>query len=338
MKIDARSIDRVLQNPGPIRAVLLYGEDNGLIRSRAATLVRAVLGAPDDPFRLAELDRETHRRLGAEMTAGALTGGRRAIRVRDATDTLTATVEAALNGKGEALLILEAGALLAKSKLRTLCEQRADAAAIACPREEARGLEQLIRRLLEEKQVTIDPPTLTYLASQLGADHGVTEQEIEKLALYVGTGGTVDLTAAMACIGDSAGLQVEDALFAAFSGDVPGADRALETALAEGATAVGVLRMALGHLHRLQRVRAAVEHDGTPVSEAVRSARPPVFGRRAPAFTTAAQNWRSTTLAGAATFVSEAERDCKRTGTPPELLCRHVLLTLARRARPRPTK
>ena len=43
----------------------------------------------------------------------------------------------------------------------------------------------------------------------------------------------------MACVGDLAGLSLDDALFAATEGDVARADRALELAIAEGATPVG---------------------------------------------------------------------------------------------------
>ena len=43
--------------PGDCRVVLLYGEDAGMIRERAETLVRTVAGSLDDPFLVAELTR-----------------------------------------------------------------------------------------------------------------------------------------------------------------------------------------------------------------------------------------------------------------------------------------
>jgi len=331
MKLDSRGVERFLQDPGTARAVLLYGEDGGLVRARAAALVRTVVGRADDPFRVAELDREGHSRVRSEMSAMSLTGGRRAIRVREATDSLTPSVIAALDAPGDALLILESGALQTRSKLRVLCEQRADAVAIACYPEEGRGLALTIRSTLAERQVSVDAEAFEWLSGQLGADHGTTRQELEKLALFVGPGGVVDLAAAMACVGDTAGLELEDALLAATAGDVAGADRALEVALAEGATAVGVLRMALMHMQSLQRLRGVVDQ-GTTVSDAIRSARPPVFGRRVAPMSTALRKWSSSSLAGACGFLAAAERDCKRTGSPAEVLCRNAVMSLARRA------
>jgi DNA polymerase-3 subunit delta len=84
-KLDARRAAAVLADPGPFRAVLLHGDDAGLVRERAEALVRAVLGgAMDDPFRLAELNRDEAAKPGAlagEAAALAMTGGRRVVRV-----------------------------------------------------------------------------------------------------------------------------------------------------------------------------------------------------------------------------------------------------------------
>jgi len=60
--------------------VLFYGDDAGLIRARARAMTVAVAGALDDPFRVAELDREDIARLPDEAATLSLTGGRRVVR------------------------------------------------------------------------------------------------------------------------------------------------------------------------------------------------------------------------------------------------------------------
>jgi DNA polymerase III subunit delta len=42
--------------------------------------------------------------------------------------------------------------------------------------------------------------------------------------------------------------------------------------------------------------------------------------------------WSSSSLEAAMAGLSQAERNCKRTGAPDEALSRHALLSLARRA------
>lgn len=302
-----------------------------MIRDRGASLVRAVAGSLDDPFLVAELGREDIGRLADEAASLPLTGGRRVVRLRETTDAAVAPVTTILNGAAPALVVLEAPGLATRSRLRTLLEAAPDGVAIGCYPEEGRALADTIRGVLTQAGVGIDSDALSWLSDQLGADRVSTLQEVEKLALYVGPGGRVDLDAAMACVGDLAGLSLDDALFTATEGDVVRTDRALELAVAEGASPVGVIRAGLLHLQRLHRVRLVMD-EGADATEAVRSARPPVFFRRVGAFTRALELWSSPALAGAMAALSEAERACKRTGAPDELLARNAVLTLARRA------
>jgi DNA polymerase-3 subunit delta len=311
--------------------VLLYGEDHGMIRDRAVALVRAVAGSADDPFLVADLGRDDVGRLAEEAASLSLTGGRRVVRLREATDAATAQVAEILKGPSAALVILEAPGLATRSRLRTLVETATDAAAVACYPEEGSTLAQTIRTTLTEAGVAIDADALAWVSGQLGADRASTRGEAEKLTLYAGPGGRIDLDAAMACVGDLAGLSLEDALFAATEGDVVRTDRALELAMAEGATPVGMLRAALMHLQRLHRVRLAM-NEGQSNADAVKAARPPVFFRRIGAFTRAMDLWNSPSLMAAMTRLAEAEGACKRTGAPDDALARNAFLTLARRA------
>lgn len=331
MKLAGQRLAAFLQDPGPCRVVLVYGEDAGMIRNRVASLVRAVAGSLDDPFRVVELSRDRLSSLADEAASVPLTGGRRVVRVREVTDTALAAVQAVLGSRAQALVVLEGAGMPARSKLRTLLEAVPDGIAIACYPEEDRVLEGTIRQVLSAASVGVDPDALAWLGGQLGADQASTHAELQKLALYAGPHGHVDVATAMQCVGDAAGLSLDDALFAATVGDVATADRALEVAVAEGASAVGVLRGGLLHLQRLYRARLMVDEGASP-ADAVRAARPPVFGSRVAPFAKALRLWPSGSLAAAMAGLSQAERNCKRTGAPDYTLCRHAILTLARRA------
>ncbi len=240
-------------------------------------------------------------------------------------------MQAVLAGPAPGLVVIEGANLASRSRLRTLLDAAPDGAAIACYPEEARALGETIRRLLAAADVQVDREALAWLTSQLGADRAATQAEVEKLALYAGPGGTVDLPAAMTCVGDLAGLSLDDALFAATEGEVPTTDRALELAIAEGAAPVGVIRAALMHLQRLHRARLAMDAGASP-ADATKAARPPVFFRRVSPFSRALGLWPSPVLVAALAALAEAERACKRTGAPDQVICRNAVLTLARRA------
>ncbi len=335
MKVDARQAVRLLSAPGALRAILLHGEDAGLIRERASEAVRAAAGTLDDPFRLAILSRDAHDRLEEEVGALSLTGGRRVVWVREATDALALGLKRALAGPGGALVVLEGPGLAGRSRLRAQVEAMPDGAAIACYPEEGRALEAQVERMLAAQGVRIDPDALSWLCARLGADRAATRGEVEKLVLYAGESGRVVLDDVMACTGDAASASLDDAAFAATAGDRAGADLAIERSLGEGSSPVAVARALLGHLHRLRQARLLMERGGQSAANATRALRPPVFFKRADAFGQALSLWDSATLLRAAEQTQALELACKQSGAPDLLLCRRHLAVIAGQARAR---
>src|SRR5262249_15635935 len=138
MKLAARDLARFLRSPEQgANAVLLYGPDQGLVRERAGEIVARVAGDPKDPFRVAELTaaqlKEDPVRLSDEAAALSLTGGRRVLRLREASDSLAGPLAELLeDSEPAAFLVVEAGELATRSSLRTLFERLPKAAAIAC--------------------------------------------------------------------------------------------------------------------------------------------------------------------------------------------------------------
>lgn len=330
-KLDARRAAAVLTDPGPYRVVLLHGDDAGLVRERAEGLVRAVLGGKmDDPFRLAELTRDEAAKPGAlagEAAALAMTGGRRVVRLREATDAHAAALKDALASRGEALLVLEGGELTARSKLRVLGEAEAEVAVIACYRERGEELAGTIGRMLKEQGVGADPAALSWLAGRLGEDRMQTRREVEKLALYVGEGGRVDEQAALACGPEGAAMDLDEALMAATTGDGKTADRALTAAFAEGANPVQVLRSALRHVQRL--------HEATVAGGDASVLRPPVFFRYKAAFDRALRMWSPAALESVGAALLEAEKRTKTTAFRDAdiTIARAALAAIARQAK-----
>jgi DNA polymerase-3 subunit delta len=333
-KVDARRIAAVLADPGPARIVLIHGEDGGLVRERADALSRAVAG--DDPFRLVDIPREAAAKdaglLAGEAATPALTGGRRLVRVRDATDGLANAAKAVLAGNGPGVVLLEAGGLAAGKGLRAALEKAGpEAAVIACYAETGAALEGSIAALLKGFGASADPGAIAWMAQRLGEDRLVMRRECEKLALYVGAGGRVTEEDALASLSEGSALDLDAALLAATEGDAARADRALDAAFAEGAHAVQVVRGALRHVQRLEVAAQAVARGAAP-KDAVEALRPMVFFKSRPSFERALRLWRLEMLAAAGAALLEAERATKTTGMPDVAVARAAVMGLAREA------
>ncbi|MBE9604456.1 DNA polymerase III subunit delta [Acetobacteraceae bacterium H6797] len=336
-KIDARRVAAFLAAPGAVRVVLLHGDDAGLVHERANAL-QSVIVADADPFRLTDMPRELAVKPGAlvaEATALSMTGGRRLVRVRDATDALAAPLKEVLAAKAESLVLVEGGELPARSKLRTLLEPSPDAAVVACYRERGAELAATIAQMLKEEGVTAERSACEWLAGRLGEDRMQLRREVEKIALYVGQGGHVGEEEVLACIGDGSAMEIDEALIAATTGDIQLADRALESALSEGASPIAVLRNALRHMQRLHWAACAVAAGDTPAG-AMESLRPPVFFKQKAAFERALRLWSPATLEAAGAMLLEAEKRSKSSSSarpvPDGAVLRQAMMAIARQA------
>ncbi|MBM3487561.1 MAG: DNA polymerase III subunit delta [Alphaproteobacteria bacterium] len=340
MKLAGPAIARFLARPDPaFRAILIYGPDAGLVRERAETLCRTAVPDLADPFRVAELTGAAlagdPARLADEAAALALTGGRRVVRVRAAGEESVRAFEAFLvEPAGEALVVVEAGDLGPRSKLRGAFEAAEAGAALPCYVEEGATLEAFIRDTLAKDGLVPTADALALLVASLGADRLLCRRELEKLALYKGAPGEVAVEDVAEIVGDSGALTEDDIAFACADGDPVALDRALARAFQEGAQPVAVVRAALRHFTRLHLVAGAIAA-GQGIDRAMRGLRPPVFFRRVGPFRAALGLWPAPRLERALARLNEAEIACKSTGLPAETMCAQALFEIALAARAR---
>lgn len=343
MKISAGQIERFLRAPDPRMAtVLVHGPDDGVVRERVDRLVRAVVDDPGDPFRTTELTVEVVRgepaRLADEARSLCLMGGRRVVRLRQATDQATPACRTLLALDAlEALVIIDAGELGPSSSLRRLIEGASNAAAIACYRDQGADLAHLIERSLVDRWLRAEPEAKTYLIEHLGADRGITQSELDKLALYMGEARpdapvTVTLDDVAAVIGDSAALGLDDLVHAAALGHPVQVERCLERLLGQGQAPVRLIRALANHLFRLHGLAGLIEL-GTPPERVVAGARPPIHFRRKTSFQAALRIWTTATLSVALGRLLKAEIGCKTTGWPGPVLCREGVFAVCRQAK-----
>jgi DNA polymerase III subunit delta len=339
MKLAASRISAFLQRPDPdIRAVLVYGSDEGLVRERAGVLARTVCPDLKDPFRIAELTAATlatdPARLADEAAQLSLTGGRRVVRVLGASDSLAKPFADFLKSSpGEAFVVVEAGELPSRSSLRRVFEDARHAAAIGCYPDTPRELAALIREALAADRVTVSRDAGQFLVEHLGGDRQLTRSELEKLVLYAGKGGRIELEDARLSISDTAALELDDAVMAAAEGDAARVERVLGRVLQEGESPVTIIRALLRHLQRLHTLTArAAGRAG--IEEVLRTARPPIFFKQQDNFRRQLTLWSEARLRPQLDRLAKAELDMKTTGLPAETICREAMLAVAQAARP----
>ena len=340
MKIATGQIDGFLRRPDPqIRAVLLYGPDAGLVRERADTLAKTICPELHDPFRVAELTGAVlaadPARLVDEAAQISLMGGRRVVRLRETGDALAQLFSRFLaDSAGDGLVIVEAGDLPGRSALRRAFDEAPQGAAIGCYPDSARDLAAVIRETFAAHHIAASRDAVEFLVAHLGGDRLLTRSELEKLTLYAGNGGRIELTDAQSVVSDSAALSLDDAVLAAAEGDAAALDRALARVFQEGESAVTIIRALLRHVQRLHVLSAQLSAGGS-IDHVLRSARPPIFFKQQDSYRRQLARWNEARLRHALDRLAEAEFRMKQTGLPAETLCREAMFAIARMARDR---
>ena len=339
-------IERFLAGPpADVRAAVIYGRDRGQVRERADALARKVCERPDDPFDtalLTELDLDSDgAKLADELSAMSMMGGRRLVRLRidgersgpdkTAAEALKAHAEGGYNP--DAFFLVEAGALGRDSALRKAAEgAKAGAVAIPCYEDEAGDVARLVREALQKEGVGLTQEALQLFVDRLPRERGVARQEIERLILYLGPGsGRIAMPEDLQ---DHLGVEPEaslaDAASLAFGGRLAPAQAALRRARAEGEAGPAAVRALGMHLNRLRQT-LILSKAGAGLQEAAKASG--VFWKSEREFLRQARAWTLDLLEQLQPEVLEADRACKRSGSPDHLIAERLLMTVAARAR-----
>lgn len=339
MKITGAKIEGFLRAPDPTaRAILVFGPDEGLVRERALRLAKFSVDDLNDPFRVVEMTgsdlKADPARLADEAASMAFGGGSRVVRIRQASDQCAPACKSYLDldTPAEAMVVIDAGDLPPRSKLRKMFETAKNAVSIACYADDMRSLPDVIRETLARHELTADRDAMSLLVQSLGADRSVTRGELAKLALYMGSPGQISEADVRACVGDNAASGIDDVIYSAAGGDTQKLETALTRVMADGTNPVQLMRAAERHFQRLHMARGHMTQ-GMSADQATKSLRPPIMFKLADAFKMQLSLWPEAKLSRAFTILTQAEIDCKTTGLPAVAVCGRALLTIAQAAK-----
>ncbi len=335
VKLAGSAAESFIRQPDPaVRAVLVYGPDEGQVRERLLRLTKSVCPDADDPFRIADIPpaalKDDAARVADECAALAFGGGRRVVRVAGIADAQAGAVLNFLaNPLGDALLIVSAGPLTPRSKIRSAFETSKMAAAIACYPLEGAQLSAALRDACRTAGLRIESDALDLLASLLSEDSASLRGEVEKLCLYAGD-APAPLTAedVRACCGDQSEHSVTELAFAVAEGNSAAALAISDRLFAAGESPISILRGLSRHFDRLFQARAACDAGSRP-EDAMKVLKPAVFFKEINTFRRQMGAWSTTALLAAIDRLVDTERLCKSTGIPAEIVAQRGIMEIA---------
>lgn len=335
MKLATSAIESFLRKkPADCRALLFYGPDEGMNRMRAKKIIEGVLGEKPDPFALVELQASEiaadPARILDEVQTLPMGGKQKIVYIRQAGDGTAQALIPAIDACPDfSLILIEAGELPPKSALRQLIEGiETRAAAIPAYDDEGRGLAEFVATSFREAGVSLNEEARRLLLSLLSSNRMVNKQELDKLLLYVSPQKSASEEDVALCLVSQANVDLDDVVYAAFSGNAKPIGDGLRALWSEGSSPVMVLRAASRHAIRLHLVKTMVAL-GAGLEETVKYLRPPIFFKKVDAFKQQLRLWDGNSLLRAITRLMEAEIQSKTTGLPGEEIAGQTLLAIA---------
>jgi DNA polymerase III subunit delta len=337
MKLKTADTQKALrQLPPGIRAVLVFGPDEALVRDRSKRIGRQIVADLKDPFNVSELSgadlNSEPSRLLDEASALSLMGGARLVRVSGASDSVLEALMAALeHPAAQSLMILTAGELTPKSKLRSFAEKRADVLAMACYPEDARSLIAMLSEEAGAQGYRLASDAAQLLLSASGGERDIARQELTKVLTYINRPGA-EVTAAEAqdIVAHFGGADFEDLVAAVCGGKAEAADAQVSRLMSEGTNGIAMLRAVARRLWMLIAAQAAMAN-----GQSAREVADKLFGamawKQAPAFLSQLDRWSAARCDAGLARLSQAERDSKITGAAADLIAARALLALSAR-------
>ena len=197
------------------------------------------------------------------------------------------------------------------------------------------ALENLVEGAARAQGLSVDPDALEWIVERLGGDRGQSRSEIDKLLLYKQGDGakTVSLDDALAVLGDTAAIGIDDVVAATFDGELVALDRALDRVFAEGGNPVQLVRALQRHTDQLHLVAGHAANGGNLEGAMFKARGLPRGGPVRQRFERHVRAWPLGRLSSALQVILRAEQECKSTGYPDEAIARRLCLALASSAR-----
>ncbi|MEE3025260.1 MAG: DNA polymerase III subunit delta [Pseudomonadota bacterium] len=338
MKIAPRQANAFLASiPAAVRALLLHGNDLGLISEHARKVAAGFSDDLDDVFSVTRLDGDQlagdNGALGDAAEAIAMTAPCRLVLVKGRGSEMLAACKIALARRlDSAFIIVEATDTTTRHALVKLFETADNAAALGCYGDDARDIGALLRETMARDGISVTEDAAALVVDRLGSDRAVSRQEIEKLALLAGPGGALDIEDVGHALGDSASLAVTDIAVAAAEGNVESLEKAVGKAWSDQQASVVVLRGCQGYFKQLLAAARAVRRGSQP-AQAVKALRPPLHFRLQDRVAAQIRYWQLDAILDAVNRLQDAELAVKTGAADDEAQCAQTLLGICIRGR-----
>ena len=310
MKLNAREALQFCKSPDRrYAAILIYGEDGVEVSRRRSQLIKTLSGGGGD-LALTQLDAGAARRDPAIITdaiqSKGFFGGDPIVLIENGTDGLAAGLADILSSirEDDAFLVITAGVLPARSKLRKLFEGERRVAAAPCYLN-AIGKADIQDMLKDAKITNIQDHAVEDLVNfARHSDRGALLDLITRLSLYtLSSDEPVNSHDVINCLPGAGDADLDEVLDAVADGNAQEIGPIMAKLESQG---VNATTLAISTMRKFRQLHA-ISSAGGPADAVISRLRPPVFGPRRDALTRQARMWTTPKCEGALKLILETD-------------------------------
>ena len=334
MNIKPEQVEGLVKSlPAALRAVVIYGSNEGMINTLSQQFIKAV--SPDiyDAFHVSYLEMSDISAdvgtLYAEFNAQSLMGGRRVVVIKEATNLLTKTLKELLaESSSDSLLVITSSSLKTKDSLAVLAKDDSAFYGIGCYDDRDEDISAFASRFMDKNGFRIDRNAFQLLCSRLSNDRKISQNELDKLITYMGANKTITAQDILTVISDTSASSQEDLCYFVALGHAEKAIASYNRLIFEGENPVTIIRTISYHFMKLLDCAVKIEK-GDTIEKVISSLRPPLMFFRKDAFSGQLRLWNRKRILSALDLLYQTERECKTTDFPAEQAASFTIMRIA---------
>lgn len=315
-------VDNYCKKPDlSIKAILVYGTNDGLVSETIKRLAKTVVADLQDPFAVANLDWEVIKNdsgvLVGEYNAQSLMSGRRLVLLQNGGNELKKVMQEFIaESKSDTLLLVSGVSSLNKySSLVKYFSDEKYLALVACYEDRGSSLAGSVEHILAENKMTYSPEAFRQLCLRMSNDRRMNLNEIDKLVTYAGTTRHFEADDVLKVVFNGAESLVDDLCYYTFSGMKNKAFMVFNNLLNEGVEEVRIVRALLRHATLLLEIKALMEN-GAGADETLKKILPGKLYYRHNAAKLQAESWTRDRLFDVIAILYATEEECKTNNFP----------------------
>ena len=257
--------------------ILFYGQNNGAKEEETSKLIKQDKDIKPNIYEEKEI-LENYEAFYNDIVSDSLFDERKLFVIKRVTDKFLKIIEKILNKNlSNVLIILDAGNLEKKSKIRNLFEKNKETLCIAFYEDNNQTLNQIVKNYLYSRKISFSQEIVNILVQRSKGDRNNLKNELEKIENFSQNGKKITLEKVLKITNLSENYDISELVDTSLSKNKNKINKILNENNFANEECIIILRTFLSKLKRLLKIHERVKNENLDIDSAVDTHKPPIF-------------------------------------------------------------